>query len=220
MALLGMLAAGAARGAGDASQRMFDQEQAMKFEMGREELRMKYLDREMSARGAAMAQREQIKSDAAMERDELKTARDQERYERERKDKLSDADIAHKRSLEKSGFIQNRMDARANKKALLGGEKQEKGITLSDGTYYVPLSPEGKKAVDLINAKKDTRFADALYEAEARGLVGQAASSIEGLTEGAVPTAKSMVRNLYNQQGTAQQQPSIKTYNPKTGSFN
>ena len=44
-----MLAAGAGRVQQTLRKEMYDQEQAMKFEMGREELRMKYLDREMSA---------------------------------------------------------------------------------------------------------------------------------------------------------------------------
>ena len=215
--LLGMLAAGAGRGAADASQRMYDQEQAMKFEMGREELRMKYLDREMSARNAAAMERDRARSESAMIREDMKAAKDKEKYEREREGKLSDAEIAHKRAMEREGFRQSRMDSRAllNKSA----GKSEKGILLSDGSYYMPMSPQGKLAVDLINAKKDPKFADSFYEAETRALVGQAANSIQGLSEGTVPTAKNMVRELYQPAVTQQERMMDVMRDPKTGAL-
>ena len=44
------------------------------------------------------------------------------------------------------------------------GKIRERYSAVSDGSYYMPMSPQGKLAVDLINAKKDPKFADSFYE--------------------------------------------------------
>lgn len=224
MALLGMLAAGAGVGAARAAEKKFDYDNMMRFEMDREALRQQFLERKVMAKASADAENARIKNWMEQRRYEQTKADKDAEYERKRKDGMTDSEIAHKRALEKENLKQSRMDARANKRALLnsGSEgkqvNEEDYVTLKDGRKYLPKTNLEKNARTYVIAGKAPSFEDAMDVLAQEKLISNAARDPMAIQKGMVGTAKDMVRQLYNQQGQEAQQKTL-TYNPKTGKF-
>lgn len=224
MALLGMLAAGAGVGAARAAEKQFDYDNMLKFEMDRESLRQKFLDRRVIARAAAEAENARIKD--WMEQKKYNQAKEDEqaKYDRNRKDSLSDAEVAHRRALEKENIKQGRMDARAAKRALLEkGEGKstddENYVTLKDGTKYLPKTNLEKNARTYVKTGKAPNFEAAIDVLAQEKLIANAAKDPMYMQKGIVPVAGEMVRQLYNQPEQQNQSQKIMNYNPKTGKF-
>lgn len=204
MALLGMLAAGAAKGASDAANTIRATENAMNFEMGREMLRQQFLERQIG-----------LQAEASRNLEQVKTANEQAKYARDRADKVSDADKSFSRSQElenikAGGRIALEDRKQSNRKALLdlsvgsSGSAQSSGLVMDDGNVFVPKSNEGRIAVDLVNSKQAKNLADAYRLMMAKGLVSASARSLEGLTDGTISNAKTMAQELLSNTNDAE----------------
>lgn len=208
MPLLGMLAAGAGMGAARASN--LNTQAANELEIGdrREMLRMQFLEHQyQQGRADNLAD---AKNNALL---------NEAKYERDRGDKLSDAELKHKQSKELIGIQESGRNARtastnaSRKEAALlrSGASAGKG---ADGQTFKPNSPEYRFATDLVNAgefdhlPEPERLSAAIRLVISRGLVGQAAGSVHGLTDGIVATSRRFGNELFGnnlvpQQGTS-----------------
>lgn len=215
--LLGSLAAGAAMGARDASNQSTAAQNALELDQQREQLREHFLNERFNK------QRAVDKEDAAAQ-----GLLNQANYERDRANKLADTDAEHKRRLEILGMEESGRNTRldkqiaAAKKEVSGSTSDKKSpdsITLDNGTEFVPNDADSKNAVNMVKLGLAKNLPEAYQKIYARGFSSQAAGSVQGLTEGAIPTALGMSKNLLNNEQAAPQQNLIKEWNPKTGRF-
>lgn len=192
---LGILAAGAAQGAAHASNMNVQAQNQLEMGQQREALREAFLNRRFD-------------KELAVSRENSKAAgllREQE-YQRNRADKMTDAEMRHKQALD----IEGRRDARSaasnatrlkaaemRKSAVNESDGSSKGITLPNGEVFTPSSPEYRLAVDMVKSGEYDNIKDAIRTVISKGLISQAAGSIQGLREGAVPTAKDMSGRLF-----------------------
>ena len=205
---LGILAAGAAQGAANASNMNVQAQNQVEAQdvqhgrdMQRDALREEYLNKRFD-------------KEVSMKREDAKAAgalRDME-YQRNRADKIVDNDAKHKQAIEIEGYKDKRTAAsnatRLQAAALRSkgaGESggSSKGLQLPSGETFTPNSPEYKLAVDLVKSGEYTDIKDAIRVVISRGLVSQSANSIQGLTEGTVPAARSMTGQLLGGQQPA-----------------
>lgn len=221
--LLGMLAAGGAMGARDASNatvramnEMEMRQQNNNMEMDRERLRQQYLDKRYG----------QERADN-MEMAKGKAMLDERNYQRNRENKLADDEISHKRKLEIEDKRESGRTSRSNAKiaamkdSLSTGTKGGgSGIELADGTIFSPNDADSKSAVNLVRLGLAKDIPDAYQKIYASKYTSSAASSVQGLREGTVPQSLKMSRDLFNisEDELTQTQPRLK-YNPKTGGF-
>lgn len=218
---LGILAAGAAQGAANASNMNVQAQNQLEMQdmqhgrdLQRDALREEFLNRRFD-------------KEVAIDRENAKAAgmlRDME-YQRNRADKQVDSEAEFKRRLQLEGMKESGRNARADKRiaamnASVGGGSPAsgKGIQLPNGEVFVPTSPEYRLAVDMVKSGVADNLHDAISTVIAKGLVSQSANSIQGLTEGTVPTARSMSGQLLGGQ-QKQEQSVLKEWNPKTGKF-
>lgn len=213
MGLLGMLAAGAGGGIRDASNASVQAQNQLEIEAARENLREEFYSRKYNRERA-----DQI-SDAKSQ-----GLLNQAAYERDRANKLADEETKHTRSKEIEGIKTSRsaasnaarIQAAEIRKSGAGGNGGS-GIMLPDGSEFAPNDADSRAAVNLVNLGMADSIQDAYEKIYASKLTGRAAGSIQGLTEGIVPTAKDMSRQLFG--SGAQTQPIIRDFNPKTGGF-
>ena len=155
MALLGMLAAGAAMGARDASNNSVRALNEMELararngmEMDREALRMKYEER-----------RYQQQREDAKEAGKAKMQLEEARYQRTRADKLVDRESENKLKLQIEGMKEKGRNDRFGQRQSLLRENAKKSSGGAEG--FNPRSPEGKAAQDLIEAGLAKDWAEA-----------------------------------------------------------
>lgn len=213
MGLFGMLAAGGAVGAMNASNANVEAQNRLEMDQSKERMREEFYNRRYK----------QTRSDAkedARSQSLLNAAT----YERTRADKLSDDETKHKRGIEIEGIKTGRSAASnaariqaAEIRKGSGGGKGGSGIMLSDGSEFAPNDADSRSAVNLVNLGMADSIQDAYEKIYASKLTGRAAGSIQGLREGIVPTAKSMSRQLLGSDVQAQDIIQETTRDPKTG---
>lgn len=218
--MLGILAAGAAQGAANASNmnvQAQNQAEMQNMQHGRDlerdALREEFLNRRFDKEVAIG--RENAKAAGAL--------RDQE-YQRNRADKLVDNEAKHKQAIEIEGFKDKR-SAASNATRLKAAELRSKGaeggggkgLQLPNGETFTPNSPEYKLAVDIVKSGVTDDLHEAINIVISKGLVSQSANSIQGLTEGTVNAARNMSGDLLG--GAKKEQNVLKEWNPKTGKF-
>lgn len=203
---LGILAAGAAQGAANASNmnvQAQNQVEAQDLQHGRDmqrdALREEYLNKRFDKEVAI--NQENAKAAGAL--------RDME-YQRNRADKIVDNDAKHKQAIEIEGFKDKRTAASnatrlqaAALRAKASGGEGGKGLQLPSGETFTPNSPEYKLAVDIVKSGLTNDLNEAINIVISKGLVSQSANSIQGLTEGTVPAARSMTGQLLGGQQPA-----------------
>lgn len=217
---LGMMAAGAAVGARNASNMDVQAQNQMEMErirsnidIDREALRQKYLDKKFAQQSEIGAQ--QFKAKALL---------DESRYQRERQDKLSDSEANRKHQLELEGIKESGRNSRFNQRQSLLKEKGSSGPK-SASCDVKASSPIGKATQDLVRLglAPDNKTA---YEMAMKLDIVKAAqqnpmnkfsddellNSVNRLTRGLYPSGSSQQT----------QQPTndlIRSFNPKTGRF-
>ena len=218
--MLGILAAGAAQGAANASNMNVQAQNQVEMQnmqhgrdLERDALREEFLNKRFDKEVAIG--RENAKAAGAL--------RDQE-YQRNRADKLVDNDAKHKQAITLEGFKDKRsaasnatrlQAAALRSKGADGGSG--KGLQLPNGETFTPNSPEYKLAVDIVKSGVTDDLHEAINIVISKGLVSQSANSIQGLTEGTVPAARSMTGDLLG--SAKKEQTVLKEWNPKTGKF-
>lgn len=220
--MLGILAAGAAQGAANASNMNVQAQNQVEMQnmqhgrdLERDALREEFLNKRFDKEVAIG--RENAKAAGAL--------RDQE-YQRNRADKMVDDEAKHKQAITLEGFKDKRsaasnatrLQAAALRSKGAEGGGTGKGLQLPNGETFTPNSPEYKLAVDIVKSGVTDDLHEAINIVISKGLVSQSANSIQGLTEGTVPAARSMSDQLLGGQ-QKQEQSVLKEWNPKTGKF-
>ena len=202
--LLGMLAAGGAMGARDASNASVRAQNELEIGNAREMLREEFLNRRFD-RELDVA-RENAKAQAAQ--NELKYQRDLE---------AKDKQYAHE--MKKTGLLnQGRLDAEAarnaganarldrriaadNARASAKGKETSDDlyVTLKDGRKYLPQTEEEKRARTVMLANPGTSFEEALMRNKTAGFVGNAARDPLNAfsNEGITGKAREMIVQIY-----------------------
>lgn len=206
---LGILAAGAAQGAANASNMNVQAQNQLGIEdarhgrdMQRDALREEYLNKRFD-------------KEVAIGRDNAKAAgalRDME-YQRNRADKIVDNDAKHKQAIEIEGFKDKRtaasnatrLEAAKLRKGVTDDDKMSKGIKLPSGETFLPNSPEYRFIVDGVKAGTFKNIDEGMRFVVSKGLVNQVAGSIEGLGKSTVSAARGMSGELLG----GQQQPKV-----------
>lgn len=216
--MVGFLLAGAAIGARDSSNMNVQAQNQMEMErmrnnmnIDREALRMKYEEK-----------RYQQQRDDAIEGNKAKMAFDEARYQRDRSDKLTDRETENKMKMQIEGMKESGRNARFGQRQSLLRENPKsggssKGIVLPSGDTFTPSSPEYRLAVDMVKSGDAPDINSAIRIVLSKGLVSQAAGSVQGLTEGAVPTARKMSGELFGSQNQQAQEGISFVRDPKTG---
>lgn len=198
---LGILAAGAAQGAAHASNMNVQAQNQLEMGQQREALREAFLNRRFD-------------KELAVSRENSKAAgllREQE-YQRNRADKLTDAEMRHKQALD----IEGRRDARSaasNATRLKAAEIRKSSpkdsdlenndlyVTLQNGKKYLPQTEEEKKARTIVLANPGTSFEEALMQNKAVGFVGNATRDpiavFSSQGNGITGKAREMVDQIY-----------------------
>jgi hypothetical protein len=218
--MLGILAAGAAQGAANASNMNVQAQNQVEMQnmqhgrdLERDALREEFLNKRFDKEVAIG--RENAKAAGAL--------RDQE-YRRNRADKLVDDEAKHKQAITLEGFKDKR-SAASNATRLQAAALRSKGaeggsgssITLPNGEVFTPNDADSKAAANLVRLGLAADLQEGYQKVHALRLSGNAASSIQGLTEGTIPAAMKMSGELLN--GQQKQQDVLKEWNPKTGKF-
>lgn len=209
--LLGMLAAGGAMGARDASNASVRAQNELEIGNAREALREEFLNRRFDK-----------ELDVAKESSKAKAQQEDIKYQRDLDAKKEQ--YAHE--LKKTGLLnQGRLDAedrrneganaRLNKRLAADNAKvsskdkevsDDLYVTLKDGRKYLPQTDEEKRARTIVLASQGkTSFEEALMRNKTAGFVGNAARdplntfSNEGLTG----KAREMIDQIYGNKGNA-----------------
>lgn len=200
--LLGVMAAGAARGARDASN-MNVQEQNINQ---REALRQHYETEKYSR------MRKDAKEDSANAGEANQRIREEDRA-----NKLSDTELDREfKAGESAKERESKRSIAALRENAKGGGKG--GGSGEDGLYFDPLSKEGKAVADMLRFKRFTDPDEAYKVVYAAQLMGYAASSIAGMTDGAMKVAQDYANKLFPDKPGKSTNVS-RTYNPQTGTF-
>lgn len=217
---LGMMAAGAAMGARDASNNTVRAQNELEIGNAKEQLREEYANKKFD-------------KELEISKENTKAAgllKDKE-YQRNRVDKQTDSETEYKRKMElenvkesgrntRSNQSISAADARSKASGSTGDGSSGKGITLPNGEQFIPSSPEYKFAVDLVRGGEYDNISDALKFVISKGLVSQAAGSMSGLRNGAVPESQNMTGQLLGSGNKQTIQPAtIRKLNPDTGKF-
>lgn len=223
MGLLGMLAAGGAVGARNASNNNVIAQNELELtgarnnmEMDREMLRQKYLDKRYTTERADA--REDAKNSALL---------NEMNYQRTRADKISDAELTHKQKLELEGVKESGRNARSDKriaamnKSSDGKGSSGSGVMLPDGSEFIPNDADSKNAVNLVITRQADDIQDAYQKIYAMRLVSQAAGTPEGFRDGNIPTARNMSSQILRPRSNADQAEGVGGVmferDPKTG---
>lgn len=202
--LLGMLAAGAAVGARDASNASVRAQNELEIGNAREMLREEFLNRRFDRELGMM--KENAKAQAA--RDEVKYQRAMEDKEAQRKHEMDKTGLLNQGRLETARMRESGANARHRERMSMA-EKQGSGkgaasnedlyVTLKDGRKYLPQTPMEKKARAIFIAGRATSYEDAMKGLMETELLRPAISAnVETLTSAdAVGHAGSMVNKLY-----------------------
>jgi hypothetical protein len=213
---LGILAAGAAQGAANASNMNVQAQNVLELDQNREALREEYLNRRFDKELAVG--RENAKAAGAL--------RDME-YNRKRADTVSDTEAKHKQAIEIEGYKDKRsasnnaarLQAASIRKSGSSGESEggNPPIILANGQRFVPNDADSKAAANLVHIGAAKDIQEGYQKVYAMKLASPAAGSIQGLTDGMIPAATGMSGELLN--GQKKQQDVLKEWNPKTRKF-
>jgi hypothetical protein len=210
MGLLGMLVAGGAMGARDASNQNVQAQNQLEIENARESIRQQFYDRRYQQRRADNM--DAMKSKALL---------DQSMYERKRADQMTDTELKHQLEMAKIGAnLKGKMaiEDRRDKRALL---KNNSG-SAEDGGFN-PRSMEGKRAADLVESGRATDLNDAYDQMQEAGLFSNLArNQFLGSPKALFDFIDDYKRQKASRGGGIQQNPSaqnILKYNPQTGGF-
>jgi hypothetical protein len=213
--MLGILAAGAAQGAANASNMNVQAQNVLEIDQNREALREEYLNRRFDKELAVG--RENAKAAGAL--------RDME-YQRNRADKQVDNEAKHKQAIEIEGYRDKRSAANnatrlqaASIRGKASGGESDGGnpIILPNGQRFVPNDADSKAAANLVHIGAAKDIQEGYQKVYAMKLASPAAGSIQGLTEGMIPAATGMSGQLLN--GQQKEQNVLKEWNPKTRKF-
>lgn len=199
MNLGGILAAGAAQGAANASNMNVQAQNQLEMQsmqhgrdLQRDALREEYLNKRFD-------------KEVSMKREDAKAAgalRDME-YQRNREDKRVDGETEFGRKLQLEGVKESGRNARADKRIAamkVNGEAGGGGsaITLPNGDVFTPNDADSKAAANLVKLGLATDLQEGYQKVHALRLAGNAASSIEGLGKTTMSTAMGMSGELLN----------------------
>lgn len=218
--LLGMLAAGGAMGARDASNASVRAQNELEISNAREMMREEFLNRRFDR-----------ELDVAKENAKAQAAQNELKYQRDLEAK--DKQYAHE--IKKVGLLgQNRLDAedrrnaganarlekrlaadKANASSKGSASSDDMYVTLQNGQKYLPQTQQEKDARTLVLTGKAPDFETAIDIVTQRGLISNAARDPMSFTsEKTVNTAGQMVNQLY---GTKQNQPGYElNFDPKS----
>lgn len=221
--LLGMLAAGAAVGARDASNASVRAQNELEIGNAREMLREEFLNRRFDRELGMM--KENAKAQAA--RDELKYQREVEDKKEQRKHEMDKAGLLNQGRITSANIRESGANARHRERMAMEKQGSGKGaasnedlyVTLKDGRKYLPQTPMEKKARAIFIAGRATSYEDAMKGLMETELLRPAISAnVETLTSAdAVGHAGSMVDKLYG--GGQQQKQGVLKWNPAKGAF-
>ena len=213
--LLGMMAAGAAIGARNASNQSVAAQNQLEIENAREQLREEYLnkrfDRELETA------KEVGKQKAAA--DEAKYQRDSEEKEKQRAHEIQKTGLLNASREKAAGISANsrlqaaQIGADASKYSVDNRvpKGSDKSITMPDGTVISMNSPTGKLAADLMSSDPTLSLKDAMHRAMGYSLTGDAArNQFQSLKDGVAETALDMAGKFISP--TQQPQPKVRTY--------
>lgn len=202
--LLGMLAAGAAVGARDASNASVRAQNELEIGNAREMLREEFLNRRFDRELGMM--KENAKAQAA--RDELKYQREVEDKKEQRKHEMDKAGLLNQGRITSANIRESGANARHRERMSMA-EKQGAGkaaasneylyVTLKDGRKYLPQTQLEKDARALVISRVAPTYEDAIRGIQSGKLLNPAMSSDPGIFSSgeAVDTAGSMVNKLY-----------------------
>ncbi len=207
MNLGGILAAGAAQGAANASNMNVQAQNQLEIDQNREALREEYLNRRFDKELTVGL--EKVKAAGVL--------RDME-YQRKSTDAKATNEAKHKLAIEIEGHKDKRsaannatrLQAASIRGKASGGDASSissKGLTLPNGETFTPNSPEYRFIVDGVKAGTFKSIDEGMRFMVSKGLVNQAAGSIEGLGKSTVETARGMSGELLNGQ-----QPKLDRY--------
>lgn len=218
--LLGMLAAGGAMGARDASNASVRAQNELEIGNAREALREEFLNRRFDK-----------ELEVAKESAKAKAQQDDIKYQRMLEDKAAQRE----HEMKKTGLLnQGRLDAedrrnaganarldrrlaadKANASSKGAASSDDMYVTLQNGQKYLPQTQQEKDARTLVLTGKAPNFETAIDIVTQRGLISNAARDPMSFTsEKTVNTAGQMVNQLY---GTKQNQPGYElNFDPKS----
>lgn len=202
--LLGILAAGAAIGARDASNASVRAQNELEIGNARERLREEFLNRQFDKQ-----------MEINKETNKARAQQDDIKYQRDMQDKQAQRE----HEIKKTGLLgQNRLDAedrrnaganaRLDRRLAVEREKiNSKGaaanddlyVTLKDGRKYLPQTEEEKRARTIVLANPGISFEEALMRNRTSGFVGNAfRDPFAAMTDDGITTkAREMVDQIY-----------------------
>lgn len=201
--LLGMLAAGGAMGARDASNASVRAQNELEIGNARERLREEFLNRQFDKQ---MEMNKETNKAIAQQAD-IKYQRDMQDKQAQREHEMSKTGLLNKGRLDAESERNAGANARLDRRLALEKEKiNSKGaaanddlyVTLKDGRKYLPQTQQEKDARTLVMTGKAPDFETAIDVITQRGLMSNAARDPMSFTSAdTVSTAGKMVNQLY-----------------------
>lgn len=219
--LLGMLAAGGAMGARDASNASVRAQNELEISNAREMMREEFLNRRFD-RELDVA-KENAKAQAAQ--NELKYQRDLEAKDKQYAHEMKKTGLLNQGKLDAEAARNAGANARLEKRIAADKDKNppkpkidenDLYVTLQDGRKYLPQTEEEKRARTVMLANPGTSFEEALMRNKTAGFVGNAARDPLNAfsNEGITGKAREMINQIY---GGTQNQPGYElNFDPKS----
>ena len=177
--LLGMLAAGGAMGARDASNASVRAQNELEIGNARERLREEFLNRQFDKQ---MEMNKETNKARAQQAD-IKYQRDMQDKQAQREHEINKTGLLNKGRLDAEAARNSGANARLDRRLALEKEKiNSKGaaanddlyVTLKDGRKYLPQTEEEKRARTIVLSNPGTSFEEALMQNKTAGFVGNA----------------------------------------------
>ena len=202
--LLGMLAAGGAMGARDASNASVRAQNELEISNAREMMREEFLNRRFD-RELDVA-KENAKAQAAQ--NELKYQRDSEAKDKQYAHEMKKTGLLNQGRLDVEAARNAGANARLDKRIAADKDKNppkpksdenDLYVTLKDGRKYLPQTEEEKRARTVMLANPGTSFEEALMRNKTAGFVGNAARDPLNAfsNEGITGKAREMIDQIY-----------------------
>ena len=202
--LLGMLAAGGAMGARDASNASVRAQNELEISNAREMMREEFLNRRFD-RELDVA-KENAKAQAAQ--NELKYQRDLEAKDKQYAHEMKKTGLLNQGKLDAEAARNAGANARLDKRIAADKDKNppkpkndenDLYVTLKDGRKYLPQTQQEKEARTITLTNPGTTFEDAVIAVKTGGLVGNAARDPRAafVQNGLVNKAREMAGQIY-----------------------
>jgi len=202
--LLGMLAAGGAMGARDASNASVRAQNELEIGNARERLREEFLNKQFDKQ---MEMNKETNKARAQQAD-IKYQRDMQDKQAQREHEMNKTGLLNKGRLDAESARNSGANARLDRRLAVEREKiNSKGaaanddlyVTLKDGRKYLPQTQQEKDARTLVMTGKAPDFETAIDVITQRGLMSNAARDPMSFTSAdTVSTAGKMVNQLYS----------------------